>query len=194
LLALGPKAETLVWVVLDGDVFYIDRNGNGDLTEPTARVSIEGKTREIADGGQAFFTTPLFEEEVAERRGRRRLDISFEHSADYRQAACTVVVREGKLPRICQAVLADRPQQAEVLHVDGPLSLRIAEPEGPPLVRGKKPTDLCVSVGTFGPKAAALVQNKAVPADVHPLAEIEFPSKQPGGQAIHVKVVLDRRC
>jgi hypothetical protein len=194
LLALGPKAETRVWLVLDGDVFYIDRNGNGDLTEPTERVPIEHKTREADDDGQAFFTTPLFEEEVTDRRGRRRLDVSFGHSADYRQAGCTVVVREGQLPRIGEAVLADRPQHAAVLHLDGPLSLRLAEPEGPPLVRGKGPKDLCVCVGTFGRNAAVLVQNKAVPADAHPLAEIEFPSKQPGGKPVHVKVLLDGRC
>jgi hypothetical protein len=194
LLALGPKAETRVWLVLDGDVFYIDHNGNGDLTEPTERIPIEQKTKETDDDGKAFFTTPLFEEVVTDRQGRRRLDVCFEHSADYRQAVCRVVVREGKLPRICEALLADRPQDAEVLHIDGPLTLQLVEPDGPPLVRRKEPKDLCVCVGTFGPNTTVMVQNKAVPADAHPLAEIEFPSKQPGGKPIHVKVVLNRRC
>jgi hypothetical protein len=31
LLAFGPAAKTRVWLVLDGDVLYVDRNGNGDL-------------------------------------------------------------------------------------------------------------------------------------------------------------------
>ena len=194
LLALGPKAEARVWLVLDGEVFYIDRNGNGDLTEPAARVPIEHKSKETDDDGQVFFTTPLFEEEVTDRQGRRRFDVAFEHSADYRQAICRVVVREGKLPRICEAALADRPQDAEVLHLDGPLTLRLVELDGPPLVRGKEPKNLCVCVGTFGPKTTVMVQNKAVPADAHPVAQIEFPSKNPGGKPINVKVVLDQRC
>jgi hypothetical protein len=194
LLALGPKAQTRVWLVLDGDVFYIDRNGNGDLTEPTERVPIEHKTKETDPDGQVFFTTPLFEEQVTDRRGRRRLDVSFEYSADGRQAACMVVVREGKLPRICQAVMADRRQDAEVLQLDGPLSLGLAEPDDQPFVRGKEPKVLCICVGSIGPNATALVQNKDVPANAHPLAEIEFPSKQPGGKPIHVKVVLNQRC
>jgi hypothetical protein len=194
LLALGPKAETRIWLVLDGDLYYIDRNGNGDLTEANERVPIEHKIKETDDDGQTYFTTPLFEEEVTDRQGRRRLEVRFEHSADYREAGCIVVVREGKLPRICTAVLADRPQQAEVLYLDGPLSLRLEEVDGPPLVRGKEPKDLCVCIGTFGPNAAALIQNKAVPAEAHPLAEIQFPSKQPGGKPINVRVVLDRRC
>jgi hypothetical protein len=33
LLVFGPKAEFKVWIAIDGDTAYIDRNGNGDLTE-----------------------------------------------------------------------------------------------------------------------------------------------------------------
>src|SRR6516225_8420792 len=40
LLVLGPKAETRIWLVLDGEVLYVDRNGNGDLTEPGKRVTV----------------------------------------------------------------------------------------------------------------------------------------------------------
>src|SRR3954452_1548934 len=34
LLAFGPEADYHVWLVLDGDILYVDRNGNGDLPEP----------------------------------------------------------------------------------------------------------------------------------------------------------------
>src|SRR5688572_29696369 len=33
LLALGADAKTRVWIVRDGDTVYVDKNGNGDLTE-----------------------------------------------------------------------------------------------------------------------------------------------------------------
>lgn len=33
LLVLGPEARTRIWLVLDGTALYVDRNGNGDLTE-----------------------------------------------------------------------------------------------------------------------------------------------------------------
>src|SRR5262245_45254002 len=33
LVVFGPEARKRVWVVLDGDVLYVDKNGNGDLTE-----------------------------------------------------------------------------------------------------------------------------------------------------------------
>ena len=37
LLVFGPEAKTRVWLVLDGDVLYVDRNGNGDLREKGKR-------------------------------------------------------------------------------------------------------------------------------------------------------------
>jgi hypothetical protein len=38
LLVFGPEAAKRVWLVIDGDFLYVDRNGNGDLTEPGERV------------------------------------------------------------------------------------------------------------------------------------------------------------
>jgi len=39
LLVFGPKATLRVWLVADGDDLYVDRNGNGDLTEVGERVT-----------------------------------------------------------------------------------------------------------------------------------------------------------
>ena len=40
LLVFGPEAKTRVWVVIDGDNVYVDRNGNGDLTEAGEKVAL----------------------------------------------------------------------------------------------------------------------------------------------------------
>src|SRR5262245_50015081 len=37
LLVFGPEARTRVWLVRDGEVLYVDRNGNGDLTKKGER-------------------------------------------------------------------------------------------------------------------------------------------------------------
>src|SRR5262249_40647795 len=37
LAVLGPEAQFKVWLVSDGDVLYVDKNGNGDLTEAAER-------------------------------------------------------------------------------------------------------------------------------------------------------------
>jgi hypothetical protein len=39
-LVFGPEAKTQVWLVLDGDTLYVDRNGNGELTEKAERVAM----------------------------------------------------------------------------------------------------------------------------------------------------------
>lgn len=42
LLVFGPRAEHRAWFVLEGDdVAYIDRNCNGDLTEPGERIEFD---------------------------------------------------------------------------------------------------------------------------------------------------------
>jgi hypothetical protein len=39
LLVWGPKARTRIWLVIDGKTLYVDRNGNGDLTEKGEQFS-----------------------------------------------------------------------------------------------------------------------------------------------------------
>jgi hypothetical protein len=41
LLLFGPEGKDRVWLVHDGDTLYVDRNGNGDLTEPGEAVAAE---------------------------------------------------------------------------------------------------------------------------------------------------------
>src|ERR1700758_1437391 len=51
LLVFGPEAKTRVWLVQDGDTLYVDRNGNGDLTEDGERVvAKKGDSTNIAEG------------------------------------------------------------------------------------------------------------------------------------------------
>src|SRR3569623_1065639 len=39
LLVFGRAADHRVWLVLDGDTLYVDRNGDGDLTGEGEKVS-----------------------------------------------------------------------------------------------------------------------------------------------------------
>src|SRR6516164_5027781 len=49
LLVFGSEAKTRVWLVLDGDALYVDRNGNGDLTEPGEKVIAEKQNNRRPD-------------------------------------------------------------------------------------------------------------------------------------------------
>src|SRR5207253_6869612 len=43
LLVFGPEGKDRVWLVRDGDTLYVDRNGNGDLTEAGEKVAADRK-------------------------------------------------------------------------------------------------------------------------------------------------------
>src|SRR5947207_1342564 len=45
LLAFGPEAKMRVWLVQDGDTLYVDRNGNGDLTEGGEKIAAKKNSR-----------------------------------------------------------------------------------------------------------------------------------------------------
>ncbi|HEY8504804.1 MAG TPA: hypothetical protein VIL46_09495, partial [Gemmataceae bacterium] len=56
LLVFGPDAKHRVWLVKDGDTLYVDRNGDGGLTEPGEKVAArkggsaeDGYSFEVAD-------------------------------------------------------------------------------------------------------------------------------------------------
>src|SRR5262245_67148 len=52
LLAFGPEGKDRVWLVHDGNALYVDRNGNGDLTEPGDKVAAErGPRSDPAEDG-----------------------------------------------------------------------------------------------------------------------------------------------
>src|SRR5207249_1396798 len=41
LLVFGPEPKSRFWLVQDGDTLYVDRNDNGDLTEPDKCVQLK---------------------------------------------------------------------------------------------------------------------------------------------------------
>lgn len=54
LLVFGPDARQRVWLVQDGNTLYVDRKGNGDLTDPADRVSGKPIDEENKDAGFTF--------------------------------------------------------------------------------------------------------------------------------------------
>jgi hypothetical protein len=54
LLVFGPEATDRVWLVHDGDTLYVDRNGNGDLTEPGKKVSAKSDKSQDPEFGHTF--------------------------------------------------------------------------------------------------------------------------------------------
>jgi hypothetical protein len=190
LLVFGPEAKTRVWLVLDGNTLYVDRNGNGGLTE--AKEQRESNGRKFEAG------------EITELAGKAKyanLRLQQFGRADNEQgSSCLVSVEvKDKYWQYGSVQFADRPQDAPLLHFDGPLTMGFNDPDKQALARGDKGSQINAWIGTPTPGkpkgvAAVLDHSKGVPSDIHPVASIEFPNKDPNGKPITITAVLNQRC
>ncbi len=188
LLVFGPEAKTRVWLVRDGDVLYVDRNGNGDLTEVGERVE--------SKGGRAIF----YAGDITQADGKSKhtgLIVNFERDKQEHFVDLTVQVRAKYTYCAFVGPSTERPQDAPIVQFDGPLTMTLFNP-AQVLARGDKPCSFCAAIVTADPKSGRalmgpVVYNWEMPKDIHPVADIEFSNKKPGEPPIKIKVLLTRR-
>jgi len=109
LLVFGREGKDRVWLVRDGDTLYVDRNGNGDLTEPGEKVVAEKKPgRDPAEDGYSFDVGDV----TVGGRTHKALAVYFNPLKAYADGSL------GKRPDV-QAVLAKDPKAlATTVRVD----------------------------------------------------------------------------
>jgi hypothetical protein len=216
LLVFGPEAKTRVWLVVDGDVLYVDRNGNGDLTEEGERVEEKQENKygvtfravSVRDGRlthtlQAGFG-PLSAraddlQEWPEYQALLRRDprpTSYWVLAGVAMPGRRGTGRDGRVkqeadPFDPRGILqfAECPQDAPVIHFGGPWTLAAV---GRPKLTVGRQTDFQIGFGTpgLGPGTFTYVAyEQLVPEDASPVAEITFP-----GGARPVRHELKLRC
>jgi hypothetical protein len=185
LVVFGPEAKTRIWLVLDGDVLYVDKNGNGDLSEPTERVIGEkdgvfhiGKISEA--GTTISHEAELRRIEKDQGKGEETLYVMWVKVGGYKQSAY--------IP------FAQRPDEASILHFSGPLTMGLSAE-----FNRKKETQIQAFVGIRGlvegkSEVATQLPFDIAPADIHPVADIEFPAREASEKPIKVSIVLKHRC
>jgi len=195
LLLFGPQAKAKVWLVLDGDKLYVDRNGNGDLTEPG-----ECFTRAPGDD---FFRVPDLTIGVAGKKySDLRVNWKPKGNTPGSKSHLHVMVRVNEHDQYGVAPAnAGKPAKAPLLHFDGPLKLHVQIFQSEPLKRQEhftrgKEHQLTVALVTKYPgvESVQVHAGKRVAADVNPVAEIEFPGKAPGAKPTAIKTQLKHRC
>jgi len=204
LLAFGQDAKYRVWLVLDGDTLYVDRNGNGDLTEPGESTTPEG------DNTDPMSFTPIT---ILRPDGKTEEKLSFalygwfDYKAGRQSAEVSPSVHvwwHGRWygswgDETGPCVWGGKPKDAPVLHVGGPLQMGIEVRAHQAFERkGDGQYELSVGVGTYGMGKGSFVHlcyaNGAIPEGVYPTADLEFPNKTPGGAPVSVRAVLKQRC
>jgi hypothetical protein len=221
LLVFGPEAKSRVWLVLDGKTLYVDRNGNGDLTDDGEKIA--------AKKGTDWLEEDLFEvDEIRpDERTHKNLTLSVRkvdnlaaRDESLREAIARLPQGRGcslsisvELPgwkgrgaggRINQAaglydshgflMFADKPHDAPIIHFGGPWQMQSDTRNR--LMVGQE-GELVVSIGTRGLGAgttAYLFYADTVPENVHPRVEITYPPAKPGEPPLKHLYELKERC
>jgi hypothetical protein len=213
LLVFGLKAKTRVWLVLDGDVLYVDRNHNGDLTEPNERLFLKEVKHKGIPTYKVCRVGDLTEEDG--KTIHRDLRVTLIGFKDGRPEYLAISVKiEGKylmLTRIELNGAPSSPDRAPIRHFNGPLTVLLYG--GAELVRGDEPARLAVVIGTFYlPRQArtkeghaipwyvedcedvsAFVMPEGVPKHVHAIARIRFPAGKMGEKVTVIEAALSQR-
>jgi RNA polymerase sigma factor (sigma-70 family) len=193
LLVFGAEAEFKVWAVLDGTTLYVDRNGNGDLTDDGEKVEGEGP----AGRGAAFRIGDL-----TDAAGKtKHTDLMFSSiRIGERAVMARIAVRTGgttlQLAGPTNLRLTESPADAQVIHFgSSALTVRpsIALPGVPDAGAA---SEFRVQVGTpgIGPGSFASFACEHLPEGTDPKAEFVFPSARPNEPPQKVLLPLARRC
>jgi len=224
LLVFGPEAEPRVWLVLDGDALYVDRNGNGDLTEGGERISAKRSDDANAEGGNLLFEAgdvsagELTHKNLLVSVGKldyvaERDEQLKEYLTAHPQARGCSVRIDVEMPdwkgagiggRIQQQVsvgdvcglleFADRPEGAPIIHFGGPWQVTLY---GPQRLTAGRTGELVLGVGTPGLGAgttAFIGYEGVIPEKVYPTVEVTYASARRGDSPVKEQYELKERC
>jgi hypothetical protein len=217
LLVFGPEAKTRVWLVLDGDTLYADKNGNGDLTEEGERfvrmqdeydrkrgkrlwqvgdiTTPDGKTRytdlkvcEIAEGSHVALEGMGVGHGVI-------VNVPVGKDRVPQSAGCFLYAHHG-----FRLLFGARPEDAPIIHFAGPLRMIVIKPDR--LSAGLAPGawyHIEARVGTpgLGKDTAALIDSDvplgASSDALTPMAvcEFEFPTRTGEKERLRQRLVFD---
>jgi hypothetical protein len=220
LLVFGLDAKTRVWLVQDGDTLYVDRRGNGDLTADGNRVQVKQQTAnyrvfDVGDlkvGGLTHTglsvtqmkATPasVFNDQEWERVKKSgpepwiwTVGITAERAADDKRDLPRKIGYIANGDGAGMLLFADRPQDAPVIHFNGPFTLALQDRKQRLIVGDRTMLQIGVGPQGIGPGTFAFVlYPNTIPGDVYPEAAITFPAKLPGQEPIQRKYTLKERC
>jgi hypothetical protein len=222
-LVFGPEARTRVWLVQDGDTLYVDRNGNGDLTEPGKKVSAE-KRDEGTDEGTFTFNIGEIHDGHRVHKELQLSIVKIDALAASDESVGAVLARDpqgrgyrlsvelempgwkGMMPggRVRQRVsgsevsgllqFADRPSEAPIIHFGGPWQITLAEKHELTIDRE---ADLLLTLATpgIGPGTMAYINYEGViPDNLYPTVDITYPPAKPHEPPPKERHELRQRC
>jgi hypothetical protein len=220
LLVFGADAKTRVWLVQDGDVLYVDRNANGDLTEKGKRVERQPvnqgapafdagdiKHGELTHTGLRVMQMKVTSQAVGDAKEFERIKkadpelwtwwvfITAERSPDDTRPLPKAIKYVINGDGLGYLLFGDRPQDAPVVHLNGQWTFGLQDIKQHVTV-GQK-ANLQIGVGTpgVGPGTFSFVlYPDTIPAKAYPEATFTFPAKDASAKRQTEKVTFTKRC
>lgn len=182
LLVFGPKAETRVWLVMDGKTLYVDRNGNGDLTEADEAVANEERYSYSYD-----FPVGTITSQTGRTYQNLRVSRTSSSYSVWGEVPGKGTQRVG-LSQVGHLRFSTTAQNAPIVHFDGPLSItqysdkRVISRNG--AAGNSRAQALRIMVGTPGLGEGTFVANHCKICDSHGelSAKFEYRSNSGGPQ------------
>jgi hypothetical protein len=222
LLVFGPKREQRVWMVLDGTTLYVDRSGNGDLTQPDERLQPKDPkdvNDRLANPGR-YTHFNVFEFTVRAGAGGTskfrlyhwiraenfvpKTDLDRKWHAKWlelRWEQTTLWRLEGQGQGQTAVLFLPKPADAQVCALDGPLTFAVKTPQYQVLQRGEAGCDVAFHIVVMGrPHRGAErefynpLATTEVPEGAHLEVEIEYPTKTAQAPPLRRKYLLKQRC
>ena len=202
LVVFGSEEKYRIWLVLDGDTLYVDRNGDGNLTETGKSTRAESTDADVISFKPITIYRP-------DGKTEEKLTFVLYGWSDYRAGKYTTKVNpafhvgwKGRTfgswgDETGSSVWGTSPQNAPVLLVDGPLQMGFEVPADSAFsCHNNGVCSLSVGVGTKGLGKGSFVHlcYNVIPNNVHPTAVLEFQNKMPGRPPVRVSTVLKERC
>lgn len=189
LLLLGREAKTRLWLASDGTTMYVDRNGNGDLTDPGEAIPYKNGFATLMpdtfpghDGDSPYTSLHIA---VRQRDWEKNTGGYWAVRADVGRTYHTYAMVHK---------FARKPEDAPVVHLGGPLRMGLNDLVGGALVRGRQvELEAYAACHYPGVERAYVDVDRRCPTDVHPFAEIRLPAGG-GAEPLTLRVPLTKRC
>ncbi len=202
LMVFGPRAEVRVWMIKDGERLYVDRNGNGDLTEPDESFA-PTERREfntMQDGKPAPYRQLKYDvgdlTPAHTARKHTRLEITQYQIGDAPPDVVLSVFVDGSIKEYAgwSPLFHESRERAGIVHFGGPISVQPIRYKS--ISRSAASPELHLRFGTPGLERTtfASLAYEVVPESIHPSAEIEWPRADPNAAPIRTTVILSGRC
>jgi hypothetical protein len=189
LVVLGTNAEAKLWMVEDGETLYLDKNLNGDLTDdgpPIART----QSPDLCDY-KCHELTPA--------KGPKHTDFCLRrwNNGTAEDSYGLSLAVEGTKPMYAGwfgTFWAPTPDKVPIVQFGGPLTPTTLG-NSHSFVLGSKLDELDIGFSNdgLGKGATSYLSTEALPEDVVPKVEINWPVA-PGAAPIHTTEQLTKRC